>query len=144
MCTVCTLRGWGLAQWGSQGTLADLNCHWSESHGPGSHQTPVSSGRSCTCSSERPKTHMEGVRAQAVPGIARPVPSKTEAKGGLLPCGFEMLPQAHILNLGSSLQHSSVEPLGSVAWLAEGSLNCPDSSLYPIFWLLLQCPLLSG
>lgn len=70
-----------------------------------------------------------------MPGRARPVPSKTEAKGDLLPRGSEMFSQAHILNSGSSLRHHS---LGSVVWLAEGSLHCPDSSLYPISWLFFQ------
>lgn len=49
-----------------------------------------------------------------------------------------MHPWAHVTNSGSSLQHHSVEPSGSVAWLAEGSLYCPGSSLYPVSWPLLQ------
>lgn len=93
---------------------------------------------SCVEWQKGPETHKDGVEAQAVPGRARPVPSKTEAKGDLLPRGSEMFSQAHILNSGSSLRHHSVEPLGSVAWLAEGSLHCPDSSLYPISWRFLQ------
>lgn len=84
------------------------------------------------------ETHEEGVRAQALPGRARPVPPKTEAKDDLLICGSEMHPWAHVTNSGSSLQHHSVEPSGSVAWLAEGSLYCPGSSLYPVSWMLLQ------
>lgn len=49
-----------------------------------------------------------------------------------------MFLQAHTQSLGSSLWHHSVEPSGSVAWLTEGSLYCPGSSLYPVSWSLLQ------